>query len=39
MNWLIEFSVKVKDLILIHYISFTQELLCTGLTTDRIYVR
>jgi len=38
MVWLIVVRVNDKNLTLIHYISFTQDQLCTGLATDRIYV-
>jgi hypothetical protein len=38
MDWLIEFRVKAEELTLIHYISFTQEQLCTRLATQRFYV-
>jgi len=38
MCWQIGFSVKAKELTLVHYISFTQEQLCTRLATDSIYV-
>jgi len=30
--------VHLPYLTLVHYISFTQEQLCTGLATDRVYV-